>query len=469
MQLEYIIRKIVKELGRSNLSIFVGAGLSKGAGFPDWKELLDEFAEELNLSSKKETDLISLAQFSYNNNARNRNEIDNVIRDKFTNNTRNSRDMDILASLPVNSYWTTNYDTLIEDTLKRYNKKVDIKRRERDLSIFLDGRDVVVHKMHGDVSQPEETVFIRDDYESFDLKRGLFTDTLCGELVSKTFLFIGYSFSDPNFDKILSKIRIKLDGNQKKHYTFIMKVNEKKYKMHEDFLYDKVKQDLRIQDLKLYGIECIKVSDYSEITEILEDIKTRLYKRNVFMSGSAYEYGDWEVAEAANFVRNLCQLIIEDECKIISGYGLGIGGFVIEGSSKAIFINELEVNNHFELYPFPQKAVDSTIDKQDMWESYRKKLLSKCSIAIFVFGNKLIKDEVIEANGVMNEFNIAIQLGLKVVPVGSTGYAARTIISQIEKDLDKFPYLEKYLDVLKKSQNAKEIHNVIKNIMKGSE
>jgi hypothetical protein len=43
----------------SNAAIFAGAGLSKPVGFVNWKDLLRDIAEEINLNIDKESDLVS--------------------------------------------------------------------------------------------------------------------------------------------------------------------------------------------------------------------------------------------------------------------------------------------------------------------------------------------------------------------------------------------------------------------------
>ncbi len=89
--------------------------------------------------------------------------------------------------MPITTYWTTNYDLLIESTLDDINKIVDVKKDENDLSLFTDNRDVVLYKMHGDVNTPNDAIIIRDDYERYNEKRSLFIANLLGDLVSKTF------------------------------------------------------------------------------------------------------------------------------------------------------------------------------------------------------------------------------------------------------------------------------------------
>ncbi len=104
--------------------------------------------------------------------------------------------------------------------------------------------------MHGDVSQVHKAVITRDDYEKYELTHSLFTTALQGDLVSKTFLFIGFSFNDPNLNYILSRIRIRLEGNQRPHYCFLKRIVEADFDNKEDYDYAKIKQELQINDLK---------------------------------------------------------------------------------------------------------------------------------------------------------------------------------------------------------------------------
>src|SRR3546814_8013347 len=57
----------------------------------------------------------------------------------------------------------------------------------------------------------------------------------------------------------------------------------------ELFNYKRRKQDLRIEDLKRFGIQTLLVDEYSDITKILREIEARYRKRTVFFSGSAEE------------------------------------------------------------------------------------------------------------------------------------------------------------------------------------
>ncbi|MCK9330573.1 MAG: SIR2 family protein [Candidatus Cloacimonetes bacterium] len=465
MKKEIILRNLLEEIKRNNLSVFVGAGLSKGAGYPDWKELASEIGEELGLDVKKETDLIAIVQYAYNNKKKNRNFINELIRNKFLDDSKISKDMDILSRLPIRYYWTTNYDLLIERTFKKINKVVDVKIVHDDLSNNIYNRDVVLYKIHGDARNPNDAVLTRDDYEEFSEKRGFFIDKLIGELVSSTFLFIGYSFSDPNFERILSKIRIKLSNNSRTHYYFVKSISRKECTSDEDFDYQKIKQELQIQDLSYYNLEPIIVDEFSEISNFLIELEYRLKINNVFISGSAFEYGaQWDINKAKTFTQSLSERLVQNGNKIISGYGIGIGGFVIEGVSLAIDPTKQVVSDHFELHPFPQK-IEEDEDSQEIWRGHREKIIGMSNFAIFVFGNKIVNGKVKEANGVYNEFEIADKLGLTIIPIASTSLAAQGIMKIVSENLDKYSYLEEYIEILCNELDIDKIINIIIEII----
>jgi hypothetical protein len=81
-------------------------------------------------------------------------------------------------------------------------KTPDVKTTVENLATTVPRRDAVVYKMHGDVSQPDKAVVTKDDYESYESHRHLFSTALRRDLVSKTFLFIGFSFNDPNLNYV---------------------------------------------------------------------------------------------------------------------------------------------------------------------------------------------------------------------------------------------------------------------------
>jgi hypothetical protein len=372
----------------------------------------------------------------------------------------------LLSRLPIKWYWTTNYDPLIEESLIKANKNIDVKITRENLATNKPKTDVIVYKMHGDVNHPSSAVVTKDDYESYNLNRQLFTTTLQGDLITKTFLFIGFSFEDPNLEYILSRIRILLGENTREHFAFFRRVARKDYHSLKEYKYAQVKQELRINDLKRYSIFSVLVDGYDEIDEILADLEKLYHLNKIFISGSAEVYGDWENKDAIELMHRLSAILIKEEFKIVSGFGIGVGSIVINGALSEIYKSKFGNSaEYLELKPFPQIA-SGGIQLPELWESYRQEMISKCGIAIFLFGNKKREDaKIIEANGVYREVEIAKGKGLIIIPISSTGFVARKIFDDIKKDIKKYPYLKKYLKVLQNSQNTKEIIEAVIQII----
>lgn len=132
-EISLFIDKYIKEIKENNAAVFLGAGFSKNSGFVDWKSLLRSIADELGLDIEKEFNLVSLAQYYCNKN-RSRYEIDKLIFDEFARDIHISENHRILARLPIFTYWTTNYNSLIEDALKEVKKIPDVKYNTKQLS-----------------------------------------------------------------------------------------------------------------------------------------------------------------------------------------------------------------------------------------------------------------------------------------------------------------------------------------------
>lgn len=443
-EISNFIDKYVKEIKNYNAAMFIGAGFSKSAGYVDWKKLLNGIAGELGLDTNKESDLASLAQYSCNKNGGNRSDINNLIIDEFTQEKRLDENHKILARLPISTFWTTNYDSLIEDALKDAKRIVDVKYTNSHLSITLPHRDSIVYKMHGDKSNPNEAILIKDDYENYYRKHAQFITALSGDLISKTFLFVGFSFSDPNLDYILSRIRIDYNENERQHYAIMRIINRKDYedddKGSAEYNYDKIKQELFIDDLKRYKIKALMIDEFSEITNILKEISRRLNHNNVFISGSAYKYGEYNEKEATAFIQSLSQKLIQKDFNIISGFGLGVGSAVIFGALQEIHMKQQKINDErLLLRPFPQGIGDDAT-RQDTWKKYREDMISRAGVSIFIFGNKFDSEanKVVIANGMRQELEIAVEQHNLIVPVGCTGYAAKEIWDKVNMKLSEY-------------------------------
>jgi hypothetical protein len=473
-EIEAFIKEFVNDLAANNVAIFAGAGMSKASGYVDWAGLLADIAQELGLQIDKENDLISLAQ--YHVNEKSRAKLSKKIIEEFIDENELTENHRILARLPISTYWTTNYDTLIESALKQGNKKADVKHDVEQIFNTRPKRDAVVYKMHGDVSLPTKAVLTKQDYEKYYVTHEPFISALTGDLTTKTFLFIGFSFTDPNLDYVLSRINVRHHENKRDHYCFVRKpkLGEKGSETKADFEYTTRKQELMIGELKRYGIQALLIDEYSQITEVLKEIENRFRMRTIFISGSAEEYGPWNRLEGQEFIHQLSKKIVSLGYRLVNGFGWGVGSAVINGALDAVYERSDKLSeDQLVMKPFPQfKTGDK--DLPELWENYRQRMIKLAGIAIFIFGNKLDKDnKVVLANGVRREFEIAMENGLIPVPVPVTGYMAKELYDEISKDFkgcysgneEIVPLME---DISKlKPNEVDEIVNKIVQIIKG--
>ena len=422
------IRDIIKELEEENVAVFAGAGLSMPAGYVSWGELLKPIAEELGIDIKKEYDLVSIAQYYLNENGGHRSELNRRLIEVFTQNTNTTENHKILARLPIKHYWTTNYDKLIEQSIEEQSKKVDVKYTKKHLSITIPKRDAIIYKMHGDISSPDDAILTKDDYESYHVKMDLYLSTLKGDLLNKTFIFLGFSFTDPNLDYILSRVRL-AGISSKRHFNFTKKVIKKDDEDFADFEYRKRKQELFIGDLKRFNIKTILVDDYNDITNILKEVEEKFKRKNIFISGAAYEYSSWGREIAEQVIHDLSKKLIENDYRIVSGFGLGVGSAVISGSLKAIYSNPTKYSkDELILRPFPQNS-----EGKELWTQYRKDMIDYAGISIFIFGNKLEKGKIVFSNGMKEEFQIAKEKNLLLLPIGATGYISEVFWNELKE------------------------------------
>jgi len=434
-EIEIFIKKITKEIEEENVAIFAGAGFSLSAGFIDWKQLLTPVAEELGLNIEKESDFVSLAQYYYNNQGQNRHNITKLILSEFCKETQPTENHKILARLPIKTFWTTNYDSLIEDSLKSEGKVADVKYTVKQLAHTKPKRDTIVYKMHGDSEHPTNAIIIKDDYETYHIKFAPFITALSGDLVSKTFIFVGFSFTDPNLDYVFSRIRSTYNNNQRTHYCFIKKLKENEFTNKDDFEHFKRKQELFIDDLKRYNIQTLILNDYNQITSILKKIENNINSKNIFISGSAHTFDSFN--NPKKFINDLSKKLIKKNYNIITGFGLGVGSLVISGVLEELYINQKKIDNRRLLMrPFPQSVYNGDI--KELWSKYREDIISRSGISIFLFGNKIQNEKIIEANGVYSEFKIARKMNNKIIPVGATHWIARKIWKEVNKDFDSF-------------------------------
>lgn len=258
------LKKAINDFNRFDSVIFTGAGVSASAKIPDWQSLLKNllvdgavFSPDDFVNVLKSTDCSNLVTARYiekNLNADKKTLIQKIRELLYPNNHHvESELIKIICKLIVQqtslrSVITYNYDTLIEDCLKREGKPCfSVYKNNRDES-----NSFPVYHVHGIVfrnSEPvfqEEIVLTEDDYhrvysEVFDWSNveQLHALTRC------TCFFIGLSLNDPNLRRLL-EIAQRGSSKSVRHYVFLERKSafielekaEKDFQTREDMLAD---------------------------------------------------------------------------------------------------------------------------------------------------------------------------------------------------------------------------------------
>jgi hypothetical protein len=451
-----------------NAAVFVGAGLSKSAGFVDWTELLAPIAAALGLDSSTETNLVSLAQYHVNLNAANRHQLNQILIDQLSDLKAPTENHAILARLPIKTYWTTNYDRFLETALESTEKRVDVKYTNEQLAITKKNRDAIVYKMHGDIEHPNKAILTKDDYERYPDTHGPFITALSGDLVEKTFLFLGLSFDDPNLDYILGRIRARFLEHQRQHFYITKRRARNRREGKDNYERALAKQSLMIQDLLRFNIRTILVDDYSEITKLLALIEKRIRRRTIFISGSVTEYSPWNRPDVEDFVSRLAAALIERDYRIASGLGFGIGMPLITGAFQQIYsTTRRSIEEQLLLRPFP-RGIKEKMGNSAMFSRYQRELIDQAGIALFIIGNREVNGRLVNASGVREEFEFSKSEGLYLIPVGASGSMAQELWKEVMTNIGKyFPEDTKTIrSLLAALGSAKRLTDLLNPILK---
>jgi hypothetical protein len=197
-------RQLIERFASGNGTAFVGAGISMRSGLPSWAKLMEPLRTELGdriSPSATHLDVAELYEAEHNRFAL----VHYLKQELGTAEYQLRRTHDLIVSLPVQRIYTTNFDDLLE---RAANKKLIKRNVIHDAAHvgFSDTSTLSIVKLHGDLAAPGSLVISANDYYGYFTRNPAVADLLKVELQTHTVLFLGYSFSDPDFGMILGKV-----------------------------------------------------------------------------------------------------------------------------------------------------------------------------------------------------------------------------------------------------------------------
>lgn len=197
-------------------ALFVGAGLSRPAGYPGWGDLMRIVVEKTGQIAGIEIaelqTLLNAGKFAdvadQCRELLGRTRFSRVLRQELAQQRRPPEATHrAIVQTPYACIVTTNFDTLLEDAYGLWSD-VGVPKAPtgvglgRQGTLLLDGAFFVL-KAHGTIHDDASMVFTTDDYRRIIHQNAAFTSMMSAILLSHAVLFVGYSLGDPNFRLLL--------------------------------------------------------------------------------------------------------------------------------------------------------------------------------------------------------------------------------------------------------------------------
>ncbi|MBN1267902.1 MAG: SIR2 family protein [Anaerolineales bacterium] len=204
---EQRIQDIIRKLKGKKLIPFVGAGMSKPLGLPDWDDLVEEVAVRTNQDPKairEIRDLLVAIEYLFIKGAARAEDILAKIVDKDP--VPESRTHECLAAFNAPEIYTTNWDNVIEGTYDRLGKPYNLVEKAADFLCIESFKPTII-KYHGSLHHPRTLVVTESDfYERFGTDSP-FDIRLRSDLMEKSLLFLGYSLRDYNVRYLWNRVQ----------------------------------------------------------------------------------------------------------------------------------------------------------------------------------------------------------------------------------------------------------------------
>lgn len=443
---EQFLNQFAQQALDERISLFLGAGGSCDAGYPTWADLFLPFARELGIPINESTDYYRLAQYYSNNFGP--AELRKRINERINRNNYESHMLEELIDVGFSNVWTTNFDDVIERNFQQRDLLINKVFRDSDFSNIDISKRINVFKMNGDITNLEGIVATQQDYEQYADTHRVMLMFFKRELISSTFLFIGYSFSDHLVLDCLSEITRYLGESANIHYTIMKNDKQNPYFAHF------------VKDLEYrYHIRVYLVDDYDEIPSVLAELNERIRNKRVFISG-AFSSTETEIEEYShNLSRGLSATLLKNNYRIVNGIGRRFGTHLIGYANEYLAKQGVkDIERHLIVKPFVGIEKDAAANKKRS----REKVIGTCGAAIFVFGD-LKRDP--RKSGVLEEFEIACSQHKTIIPISYPGMVSEEIWNRVKNNITQYPYLEGKIDLLTSNQQLDSLTKIIVHIL----
>lgn len=445
---EQFLNQFTRQALDERISLFVGAGASTDAGYPSWYNLFKPLAKDLGTELDEFTNLYKLAQ--YYSNKFGQAELRKRINDIININNFHSPLINELIDIGFANIWTTNFDNVIELNYKSHNILTNKVFKDADLSNVELNKRINIFKMNGDVTNLDGVVATQKDYEEYSDSHRMMLLFFKRELISSTFLFVGYSFTDYLVMDCLSEITRYLGDAAPYHYTIMKDDPNNPYFGHF------------IDDIeRRYHIRVLLVNEYVDIIYVLSELNKRIRSRRVFISGAFRSFAQKIDEYSHNLSRSITSHLLDNDYRIVNGIGRHFGTHIIGYANEHLAKKGVkDIEKHLIVKPFVGLGEASLDEKKKL----REEVIGKCGSVIFIFGD-YNQHSPNPHSGVKEEFEISLATHKNIIPIAYPGMRSELIWNEVKNNITKYPYLEKSIDLLNSRCDTEELAKIIVYIL----
>lgn len=447
------IDQLQEQLLIDSFSIFCGAGATADLTRRKWEDIFHEKTKQF-YNAKLTNDIYLLSDFE--KNYYNSDNFYKDIKSKLAVNSGISRHIESIIKLNLNHIWTTNFDEIIENAIKKeFGVEPVVLSTSKDLLSKNLNVEHIVYKLNGTVKDENSMVLTKTDFFDYFKKQRLFFEILKRQLVLDSFLFIGYSFQDDLVLNALREIKEVFPENGKTHYRFVIRENNKSSKdkaLKAEFA--KYEQQYYMDK---YNIQSIPLESFTDIDVYLNELYRRFCNHNILFCGSFRSIPNELRIHIEKIVDAVICELYKNRFNIYSGNGRGLGEIIV---ARANLHSKMPYNR------FVNRPLIFTGDSHEIKNQKNKQIEKDCNTMLIFCGQD---EELSISKNVREQFEKFISgddSTKLVIPIPSTSYAAQEIFnSESYRNTYSYKTLHAELDLLKSMTDPHEIAKLIVNLI----
>ena len=232
-------------LTQEDTVLFIGSGISAWSDLPSWAELIEELLHFLE-ANELDTDLVRseakrrnlLQAASYGFDKLTKHQIGQFMRATCRYGIAKPHEIHRkIASLGPRCFITTNYDNLLEESLRkwqpnRFYPKPVTNRNLTEIADIVDARAIdFIFKPHGDAGDTDSIILTREQYRQLmpQGERHATLESLKILLATRPVVYLGFSLRDPDFLYVKDILANIYKGAARDHYAISADVSDAEY------------------------------------------------------------------------------------------------------------------------------------------------------------------------------------------------------------------------------------------------